>query len=60
MDICKWLLLETEKGGAGLGSKHLKPNSAELSKPSDLALFAGHPELADYLRDFEKATDDSL
>lgn len=46
--LCQWLI-ETIQ----LPIQHFLPNAAEKSTPSQLAFFAGYPQLAQYLTTFE-------
>ncbi|KAG1670740.1 hypothetical protein FOA52_013967 [Chlamydomonas sp. UWO 241] len=53
-DICEWLLASAADGGVGLdGSEHFQPNAREQSRPSDLAHFGGHLDIAAFLRQRE-------
>jgi ankyrin repeat protein len=54
-DVCEWLL-GPEVAFAANGAKVLGPNSAEGSRPSSLARFAGHGDLATWLSEKEAAS----
>lgn len=49
-EFCKWLL---GTPGLVLGPEHFRPNKAEKSAPSELALYTGNDELSKWLKEKE-------